>query len=374
VSWYAPWKHAPLPPSRDISALHGSDLSDEKTRIEIEQLRVEILDQRSWRTKLLLSLLIPIGGALAFLNTWHHDHAANIDHRIDQTYTDAAKQLSDEDASVRLNGIQTLSSLVKERSWFSQHFSSSDDCGYPNDLRSRESVALIIGHLVSENDSSVLDAIAQVADTHPCLTIKPLLSVNRSAAVLFARTAGTFGGIYESRILKISHFRGSDEDFEKLRTSAIADLNAVTLRTGSPFQAADKLNETFVSRTFFVSACPFLKLFDNDMRLTMSAGLSGALLDSPPPVAQLQTSMENTVSAAALLEKTSYVLAHVIKTDRGMTELKAVARQENLHGVAVVVGDMSPDTISQLKSMGAYVQQFGVEGTCVIPPDSHDAP
>src|ERR1700712_3282094 len=73
VSWYNPWKHAPLPPPRDISILQGPDLSDEKTRAEIEQLRVEILDQRSWRTKLLLSLLIPIGGTLAFLNTWHTD-------------------------------------------------------------------------------------------------------------------------------------------------------------------------------------------------------------------------------------------------------------------------------------------------------------
>lgn len=367
VSWYNPWKHAPLPPPRDISILQGSDLSDEKTRAEIEQLRVEILDQRSWRTKLLLSLLIPIGGTLAFLNTWHNDHSASLEHRIDQTYSDAAKQLSDSDASVRLNGIQTLSSLVRERGWFSRHFSTTDECGYPDDLRSRESIALIIGHLTSEQDSSVLDAIAQVADTHPCLTIKPLLSVNRSAGVLFARKAGAFGGIYQLRNLKAARFRGSDEEFNGLRTGAIADLNAITLRTGSPFQAADKLNERFVSRTFFASTCPFLNLFDNDMRLTMSAGLHISLLAKMPPASQLQASLKEAEDAAALLEKTSYVLAHVLKTDRGMAQLQAVARKENLHGVAVVVGEMSPETVDQLKRMGAYVQQLGVEGQCILP-------
>lgn len=369
MSWFSRFKRT-LPPQPDVAKLRGEELADERARTEIEKMRVETIDERSWRTKLLLSLVVPVVAALAFLNTWYSDHAADRQHRSDQLYTDAAQQLSSNDASVRLNAILTLGSFVTEQGWLTRTFdtsASSGDCGKFESVRGRQSVALIIGQLVDEQEASVLDAIAKTADEHPCLTIEPLLSVDRSAAVQFARAAGTFAGQYILRTQNVTSVKDG-KHYRDLSQQAIEDISAITMRTGSPFEAKDMMNESFVSRTFFANKCPFLDLYDKQLRLTMSVGLRSPLLARPPSAEAIQTSLKKMEDAAAVLEKSSYVLAQMADTSKGLLQIQRSAAQQNLYGTAIVVGEITPSqTIADLRSLGAYVQQLGVEGTCSIP-------
>jgi hypothetical protein len=373
MSWFGLWKQPPPASPSNLAALHREELADEKVRVEIEKLRVEASDERSWRAKLLLSLIIPLGGAVAFLNTWHSDHASERARRSEQLYTDAAQQLSSQETSVRLNAILTLSAFITERGWLAQRFlagNAAGDCGSSESVRGRQSVALIIGDLISEPDASALDTIANVADAHPCLTAEPLLSADRSAAVQFARAAGSFAGKYILRRKKAVAFPASDDRYQALRQQAIGDINNITLRTGSPFEARDLLNESFVSRTFLSIKCPFFGLFDKQLLLAMSVYLTSPLQASTPDVGAVQSSLQKMEDAAAVLEKSSYVLAKLASTARGMDELQRVSKRENLYGVAIVVGQMEPSTITKLQGLGAYVQQYGVEGVCTIPQNA----
>jgi len=376
MSWLSRWMHHPIAERRNLDELQGDALADEAKRTEIEKMRVEIRAERSWRTKLFLSLVIPIGGAIAFLNTWYSDHAADRKARSEQVYTDAAQQLNSADASVRLNAIQTLNTFISTTTWVSRvshPLSQPDACGRFDDIRSGQSVGLIIGHLTSEPDPSVLEAIAAVAVAHPCLTVTPLLSADRSAAVQFSRAAGTFGGLYILRQKKAVSLPEGPE-LDKLRESAIESISDITLRTGSPFEAKDMLNTSFVSRTFLSTKCPFFKLFDRQQRLTLSTDLAAPLLDKPPDIKDVQNSLQSMEAAASILEKVSYVLTTFVEQTAGMNQLQQPGQNKDLYGVAIVVGELDPATIAKLQTLGAYVQHYGVEGNCVKPSGSPPHP
>jgi len=366
MSWFNFWTQAPLPPARDLAGLSGSDLADEHARTEIEKMRVEILDERSWRTKLFLSLIIPVGGALAFINTWMNDRSSDRQHRNDQLYSDAAKELSNTaDPSVRQNAIETLDQFVEDRSWLSKR---RHECAPVDDLRSKQSVALIMGHLSLEQDTNVLRSIASAVEAKPCQYIPQLLSVDRTAAASFARAAGNFGGLYTLARHRAKSIGGDDHEIAALRDAAILDIEVITLRTGSPFEAENRLNNKFASRTFFSTGCPYVGLFENQMRLTMSSGLPLALLASPPKLPAVVSAEQAMEQSAVVLEKASNVLASIANTETGMEELREATAGTDLYGVAIVVGEIGDAAkVAELQKKGAYVQQFGVDGVCTLP-------
>jgi hypothetical protein len=379
VNWFSRWKPEPPPPVRDVTTLSGTELEDEHVRVEIEKMRAEAADERAWRAKLLLSLIVPLGAALAFCFGWWKDHSADREHRETQVYADAAQQLSSNDAAVRLNAIHTLDSFVHQQSGFASFFASPSstgmDCEAGDDLRARQSVALIIGRLSEEQDAEVLDAISTVAADHPCLTLDPLLSVDRTAAVQFARAAGNFTAIYLLHKQKRVALDQGGSGADSLSQASTDVLDAVTTRSGSPFEAKDALNQVFVSAPLVTSGsiCPFAELYNKQFELTASSALSSPLLQKPPSAADVRAAMQQMQTAAALLEKASYVLGRLATSKAnqehkrsGIDLLTQNAAPGSLFGVAIVVGELDESTVTSLQRLGAFVQQSKHPNTCPL--------
>ena len=364
----------------DLLALKGEDLNDEKTRYEIRKLRLEVQESSSWRTRfwvtLFLSILVPVGGIITFTNAWFGAHASERKHVNDDLYNRAAEQLSSKDASVRLNEVITIETLMHAhkprfiRGTLNRIIGKNDS--ELSQERNRESMALLIGRLSSETDQAVLDQIASTASKNPADAIQPLLSVNRSAAVHFARASGDFSASY---ILRNGHKTSMSEDdprYKPATEGAITAINIVTLRTGSPFEAKNAKNGVFASIDFFEQRiCPFRELFLKEQSLNLSSGFRSALLDRPPTTKVVVQNLDKMAETASVLEKSSYVLGRLADDEKTWGEAWAQHEKagEDLYGVAVVVGEFKSSTVNRLRALGAYVEQpeENKNPGCVIP-------
>lgn len=402
-----------LPDLPELASLSGTELEDEKTRLETAKLRLEVQEEQSWRSKLivttLLSVLVPLGGVVVFLNTWFGARTGERKSAQDALYTEAAKDLSSVNASVRLNAVATLDSFLHpaKQTWFRREVNSligrgdensglsdeedtatsetaggtaskktpekagkdakvegsaSDVCDTtsreqadPAVLRECEILALLIGRLSDESDPAVLDAVSDVAIEHASAAVKPLLSLDRSAAIQFARAAGDFSATYILRVRRRTSMPEWDRDYKDATKGSIVVTEMVTLRTGSPFEAKNLMNERFASRDFFEeTTCPFRSAFELEQKLSLSAGFSTPLLVKPPSVTALRQDLDRVVKTAAALEISSYVLGRLASDEKGLAALT----KEDLYGVAVVVGELKDEPVGGLRSRGAYVWRF----------------
>lgn len=346
--------------SNKLVGLTGDQLEAEKTRSEITKLRIEVQELQAWRSKFLftvvVTILAPLGSILLFVIGWFGSHAADRIHQSDDLYNRAATQLASSDASVRLSAVTTLDHFAAPAKAtifgaFAEHLFSSKDSLKISEERPRETMALLIGRLSVEDDQAVLDAIAREVSKNPNDSVIPLISMNKTAAVGFARAAGGLSGL---AILKSKHLRKFDQDDLSDGGAAdpsVTDIVDVVLRTGSPFEATARLNQQFSSMDFFTNArCPFRELFKKQQRLNLYSDMSELSRFRPPGAAELDRALTQTIAAAAELERSSYILGNLAASNWG------VLSSLDLYGTAIVVGDLRPDVVAQLRSRGAYFQ------------------
>jgi hypothetical protein len=352
-----------------LATLDGDQLDAEKTRSEISKLRLEVQELRAWRSKLIftaaLSVLAPLGSILLFVIGWFGAHTADRIHQNDDLYNRAATQLASPDASVRLSAVTTLdhfaapSKALGFASFAERVFSSKDSIAVAKE-RPRETMALLVGRLSVEDDQAVLNAIAAEVSKNPADSVIPLISMNKTAAVGFARAVGELSGlaILNTRLMKA--LNQDDLPDGGANDPSVTDVVNVVLRSGSPFEATARLNQQFSSRDFLTNRrCPFRELFKKQQRLSLYSDMSDLSRPSPPGATAVQRGLDQVVAAAAKLERSSYILGSLATSDWN------VLASEDLYGTAVVVGDLNPGVIANLRSRGAYFQD---------PKDSADNP
>jgi hypothetical protein len=221
-------------------------------------------------------------------------------------------------------------------------------------------MALLIGRLSVEDDQAVLDATAQEVSKNPKDSVIPLISMNKTAAVGFARASGDLSGL---AILSARHIKSLNQDDIPdggVNDPSITDVVNIVLRSGSPFEATARLNQQFSSRNFLTNGrCPFRELFKKQQRLSLYSDMNDLFRPSPPSANDVQRAIGQVVAAAAKLERSSYILGSLATSDWN------VLASEDLYGTAIVVGDLNPDVVAKLRSRGAYFQD---------PKDSADNP
>lgn len=340
--------------------LHRDQLEDEKTRNEIGKLRIEIQELQAWKSKLIftgtLAILAPLGSIILFLTGWFGSHSAERMHQNEELYNHAAAQLSSADASVRLSAVSTLdhfahpggSALLGR---LAERAFTDRDSRLVAKERPREAMALLIGRLPFEDDQAVLDAIAREVAKYPEESVTPLVSMNKTEAVAFARAAGQFSGL---SILARLHRRSAEQDDlpgEGTCDESITDIANAVLRTGSPFEASLKSNQQFSPRDFLTNPhYPFRELFQKQQRLALSSDMSTVLRDHPPTSSEVSQALQDVLAAAAKLERSSYILGSAVN------QRSDLFRSTDLYGTAVVVGDFSPEAIQNLVAQKVYVQ------------------
>ncbi len=357
------------PRTRSLDELNDVQLATEKTRSEVKKLQIEMQELKSWRAKLiftsLIAVLAPLGSVILFLVGWYGSHISDRRHQNEDLYTRAAKQLASPDASVRLGAVTTLDRFVKPDDagavgFLSEWLFTSKTSKNLGNERTREAMALLIGTLSRENDQGVLNAVAQDVVDNPEASALPLISMNKNAAVLFARAAGQYSGL---SVLRMQHAKSfSADDWKRITTRngsdpTIDDVVVVVLRTGSPFEATAQLNQRFSSRNFLTTnTCPFRELFTNQQMLSMGSDLHDISRSRPPDAKEIELSLSRVMESAATLERSSYILGKLA------AERWYALKDQNLFGTAVVVGDIGPDAAANIRSRAGYFNANGDAG------------
>ena len=346
--------------SDPLGTLSGEQLDAEKTRSEIQKLRIEVQELRAWRSKLLftamLAILAPLGSIVLFFTGWFGSHATDRIHQSDDLYNRAAAQLASPDASVRLSAVTTLDHFAApaEPTTFGllaeRMFSSKDSLSIVQQ-RPRETMALIIGRLSVEDDPAVLDAIAHEVSKNPGDSVVPLISMNKTAAVDFARAAGELSGL---TILNAKHLKALNQDElpnHGASDPSVTDVVNIVLRTGSPFEATARLNQQFSSRDFLTNGqCPFRELFMKQQRLGLYSDMNDLSRSTPPDQAEVQRALAQMMTSVARLERSSFILGNLAAGNWNVLSVR------DLYGTAVVVGDFDSAVVARLRSRGAYFQ------------------
>jgi len=353
-----------LKPRLDL--MDDGQLAKENVRAELAKLMFEFEEQRSWRWKVLFtSIIAPFGSVILLLVGWYGSHVAERRHQVEDVYTAAAKQLASSDPAVRLSAVKTLDQYMvgSDTSWLAQTSERIFASRTSRDLteeRSRTTMALLIGSLLRENDPSVLDAIADATEHHPEEAADPVISMNKTAAVTFARAAGGFAGL--SILHGDNALSFKDEDVsEGVRDKVLDDIDIFVLRTGSPFQASTRFNPRFSPKDMLVNGrtCQFNEIFDNRRTLTMGVGVNTVLRRQTPDIQELKAAMENVISSAATLERSSYILGKLIDKHRNIIDETKSAPASgfvfDLFGTAVIIGKPDdPAAIVDLRKRGGY--------------------
>lgn len=356
-------------------------LEAEKTRNEIAKLQIEVQELRAWRWKVLLTALTPIGSVILFLLGWHASHLTERRQQNQELYTRAAKEVASHDASIRLAGIKAIdtyidvseSGLIDRLSQWA--FSSTNSAALERE-RKQESMALVVGSLLRENDPAVLQAISEEVTKHPDESIDPLISANKAAAVEFARAAGIYSGL---SVLRLKHATSYSQDRwiaiteNRTQDPTISDIDIVALRTGSPFEGTDTYNQRFPARDFLTrGTCPFKELFDNQQTLTMGSDLNDHTRTKPPTPKEVEKALARVIDAAAVLERSSYILGSVAKQRWSAIQKWHTEQHKDLYGTAVIVGQPGKQAVASLRSLGAYFNspEYNLNNSgCSLPPN-----
>lgn len=354
---------SPKQPNPGSTSSVEEELGAEKTRNEIAKLNIEIQELKAWRWKVILTALTPIGSVFLFLLGWYGSHLTERRQQNQELYTRAAKELASQDATVRLSGVKAIDTYIDVSKpglfgTISQLAFSSTGTAELERERKLESMALIVGSLSHENDPAVLEAIADEVAKHPEESVDPLISANKAAAVRFARAAGMYSGL---SVLHLEHAKFYPQDRWAKVTErdgldpTISDLDVVTLRTGSPFEGSDTYNQRFLAINFLTNGtCPFKELFDNQQTLTMGSDLNDHSRVNPPTPKELAAALVQVIDAAAVLERSSYILGSVAKTSWSAIETWHSEQHKDLFGTAVIVGKPGKTAEANLRSLGGY--------------------
>ena len=354
-------------------------LEAEKTRNEIAKLQIEVQELKAWRWKVALTALTPVGSVILFLLGWHASHLTERRQQNQELYTRAAKELASQDASIRLGGIKAIdtyidvseSGLIGRISQWA--FSSTNSAALERE-RKQESMALVVGTLSHENDPAVLEAISDEVAKHPDESVDPLISENKAAAVQFARAAGIYSGL---SVLRLKHATSYSQDRwieitdHRTQDPTISDIDIVALRTGSPFEGTDTYNQRFLAIDFLTrGTCPFKALFDNQQTLTMGSDLNDDTRTKPPSPKEVEKALDRVIDAAAVLERSSYILGSVVKQRWPAIQKWHTEQQKDLYGTAVIVGQPGKEAVANLRSLGAYFNspEYNLNNPgCIIP-------
>jgi hypothetical protein len=393
LRWFAPTRIS-QPVMDDLTSMSTPELADEKARLDIRKLRLDLAANTSWRTKVivtpLVSVLVPLVGILTFANTWYGSHSAERKQTVTDAYRRATEELNEQQASVRLSGASALRTLMATpangilRRSFNRIIGRGDQnlTSFP----AEEGMGILISRIAAEDDPEVLSQIANIAKEHPRESISALLSLNRGAAVHFARAAGDFSATFILASQHKTSLSDYDPAYRGTTAASVETITDITRRSGSPFEATDMRNATFPSRNFLTIAnCAFYELYKNEQDLELGSAMQLAWSDKPPNTQALRASMERVAATAAVLEKSSFVLANVAEDARRRAEapgakasdqapwnlLMRSARSDDLDGVAIVVGELDAETIAAVRRHGAFVQdQANLPNPgCVISPE-----
>jgi hypothetical protein len=361
-------------------------LETEKTRSEIAKLQIEVQELRAWRWKIALTALSPIGSVILFLVGWYASHFTERRQQGQELYARAATELASQDATVRLSGIKAIDTyiVVSESGPFGQisqwAFSATNSSALESE-RKQESMALIVGSLSHENDPAVLEAISDEIAKHPDESIDPLISENKAAAVQFARIAGIYSGLSVLRLQR-ARFYSQDRWIEmtdrRKQDPTISDIDIVALRTGSPFEGTDTYNQRFLAIDFLTQRkCPFKQLFDNQQTLTMGSDLNDHTRTNPPAPKEVEAALAHVIDAAAVLERSSYILGSIVKKNWPAIQKWHTEQHKDLYGTAVIVGQPGETAAVHLRSLGGYLnspEDNQNNPGCIVPLKRNPAP
>jgi hypothetical protein len=190
--------------------------------------------------------------------------------------------------------------------------------------------------------------------------------MNKSEAVDFVRKSGTFAGL--SILLKRHAPKIEDEkvtSFERNRVTS--DIDVIVLRTGSPFEVSNQLNQRFSPHDMLTNPhCEFREIYNLQRTLTMGAGLNTPIRHRPPTTQELSDAAQKLIASAATLERTSYIVGNLIKADKAVLDSKvddpkSVEVDKNgkvwafdLTGTAITIGELDDTAIFDIRSRRGY--------------------
>jgi hypothetical protein len=355
-----------VPASLSVGSLQPDPLGNQKTEQEIEKLKVEVEELKAWRWKVVLATLTPIGSVFLFLWAWHGSHLNERRQQSQVLYARAAQDLASSEASVRLSGVKTIETYIEvSRPGFfgtiSQWAFTNTNAQDLEEQRKQESMALIVGLLSHEKDAAVLAGISDEVRKNPEEAIDPIVSVNKAAAVRFARAAGRYAGLSVLRMQKSSSF--SEDVWKEISNGrsrdddpTVQDIQVITLRTGSPFEGTDTYNQRFLAGDFLTNnrSCPFRSLFENEQNLVMGSGFHDVTRTKPPKPKEIEAAVGDLVDSAAILERSSFILEELVRDKWAEIDSWHKTKHKNLFGTAVVVGNPGGQAIANLRSLGGY--------------------
>ena len=304
LRWFAPTRIS-QPVVDDLTSMSTPELADEKARLDIRKSRLDLAANTSWRTKVivtpLVSVLVPLVAILTFANTWYGSHSAERKQTVTDAHRRATEELNEQQASVRLSGASALRTLMATpangilRRSFNRIIGRGDQnlTSFP----AEEGMGILISRIATEDDPEVLSQIANIAKEHPRESISALLSLNRGAAVHFARAAGDFSATFILASQHKTSFSDYDPAYRGTTATSVETITDITRRSGSPFEAKDMRNATFPSRNFLtIASCPFYELYKNEQDLELGSAMQLAWSDKPPNAQALRASMEDRKS------------------------------------------------------------------------------
>jgi hypothetical protein len=353
-----------------LNEMDDAQLSSANARAELAKLTFEYKEQKSWLWKILFSsILAPFASVILLLLGWYGSHATERHHQMEDVYLRSAKALSSNDPAVQLSSVKALELFMNggETTWaarLSERLFVSKTSRELSEERSREAIALLMGRLSNESDPAVLDAIADAARHNAEQAAGPLLSTNKTGAVLFARAAGEFAGLdilFRHHAVSLSDhdpLEPEDEVTEEDKRSALSDIDVIVLRTGSPFQASARFNQRFSPADILrnVHSCGFHEIYGNQRTLAEGSGLNIDLRRKPPTIEQLNEAKKRLIDAAANLERSSYILGVLLDQNNSVFDNRKDGKtwDFDLFGTAVVLGELRQTAIDDLRRRGGY--------------------
>jgi hypothetical protein len=338
-----------------------SRINYEKLRRENEKLQYEIEELRRWREKLYLgffsALLSPIIGVLTFLIGLNASKGSERIQALDASYQQLLKGVGSPSPAERLVSITGLQRFIAEppkKSALARIFTFSpleDQEEHARKQRADDAVELLVARLKDETDLGVSHASLEVvaAAQHP--PIKAIATINRAAALSFARSSGRLSALM---ILESSKKRGLDQDelcdkFSVARSGMEEKLSNLVLRAPTPYDGLNQINSAFLIRPFLY-ATPFNNAFSREQRDTLNDSNSEILARKRPPTdKEIEAARREFRQLSLFVQETSAALELALHTTSGKL------RNEDLSGIALVSGDLKNVDLSGAKLDNSYI-------------------
>jgi hypothetical protein len=349
-----------------------SRVNYQKLQRENDKLQYEIEELRRWRQKLYLgffsALLSPFVAAFTFLLGLNASRGNERIQEQDASYQQLLNGVGSSSPSQRLVSVTGLQRIIAEppkRSVLGRLLTLSPlevQEEHARNQRADDAAELLVAKLRDETDPGVvhasLDALAMAQ--HP--PIEAIASINRAAALSFARSSGRLSALLILRSLKkreldqndlcgevstptapttkCSAVQFSSTKISGTRGDIETELSNLVLRTPSPYDGVSQINSAFLVWPFLYGT-PFNHDFAKEQRAT----LDDDARKRPPTDQEVETARKDFLQLSLFLQGTSAALELALHTRTGKLQGKDLSR------IALVSGDLENVDLSGTKDL-----------------------